>query len=859
VNFIAFSPNNNTLTSASEDQTVKTWIIATGQVVRSIATGGANSFVAYNPTGDSLAVVTYRGGSSQDNELSIWAAPTGVKQRSYSYQGYWSSVAITPDWRYLAVFAGQKISIGELQTGQFNRTEDVNGYEFSLMFSPDGRTLGITGTDTLSLWSFLDATGIQTLPNNSLAFSTGLSVNQDNQHIAWGSGNRIYVWDRTSLKPPTVLQGNEDWINEVAFSPDGRLLASSTNSTVKLWSTSNWAWMGDLSLPQPDNIEQGWNGSQSVAFSPDGKLIATAEQKVTRPNNSYKVTLGIRIWEVASRRLVRFFQIPDLPSSVMNHRRRFFGIPNWVRSLAFSPDGKYLAADNGRSNLLVWDLRTRRMRTFGGNESEINSVAFSPNSKRIVTANFDSTVKIWDVPTGRLLRTLAGHQDRVATVKFSPNGQAIVSGSADRTLRLWDANTGRLMSTLADHESAVTSVGFSTDGQVLFSTSIDGKVDLWSVSDQSLRATMAAGADNSWVCFSPEGFYAGNDAEKYLAWRVGNEIYQGEYRVQFAQPRALSAKLNGLTPTTSTLSVTPPTDRSGDVRAQSPSGSIGKAPLYEHSYALLLGNSDYLNNEVWKDLPGVRVDLREVKQALEAQGFSVVSFDDQGKPRLGKEAIDLTRDRFYYQVEQFISTFGQDEDNRLLIYFAGHGYTALLRDKRKMGYLMMQDAPVLPSVSEALENPLSNQQIGALHRSSINMDEIETWAKNIKARHALFVFDSCFAGSVLFRGVDAPPPDYVTELVAEPVREFLTAGNELQVVPDDSIFRKAFVRGIQGAADAADRDHPKDGYVLASELYAYILKEVTYFSDRKQTPVFGKIFKQELAKGDFVFIYNRRP
>jgi formylglycine-generating enzyme required for sulfatase activity len=291
------------------------------------------------------------------------------------------------------------------------------------------------------------------------------------------------------------------------------------------------------------------------------------------------------------------------------------------------------------------------------------------------------------------------------------------------------------------------------------------------------------------------------------------------------------------------------TDRGGDVRVRERDGGTRTVELYKHSYALLIGNSDYTT---WRDLPGVRNDMNDVKAALKRQGFSVVKFDGKGDPVFDEPALNLTRGEFMRQVELFIDQYGQDTFNRLLIYYAGHGYTALLSDYRKMGYLVMRDAPQMPPVEDALEHPLSSERLTSFRRASVNMDEIETFAKNITSYHALFVFDSCFAGTVLFRDGEVGVPAYIGPEVIQPVRQFLTAGNELQRVPDDSNFRKAFVRGIEGAADTTDGDNPRDGYVLASELYAYIKKEVSKYSNL--TPVLGKIPKQELARGDFIFI-----
>jgi hypothetical protein len=552
--------------------------------------------------------------------------------------------------------------------------------------------------------------------------------------------------------------------------------------------------------------------------------------------DEYTETLGIRLWDVSTRRLLKYFKLPDYTSSSMVEEAADEydkGVPFWVRSIAFSPDGKTIASDNGSERVLLLNVATGRFRSLEGHTSQVNSVAFSADGKRLVSASFDKTVKVWNVATGRAVQTLRGHMNRVTTARFSPDGRVVISGGLDRTVRLWDAESGAPLSTLSNHEEAVTSAAVGPDGRTIFTTGLDGRVSLWSLPGRSLAATLVADSDGTWVCLSPDGFYKGNDAEKYLGWRVGNEMYPASaYREQFARPETLLASLNWTppkesptprptptpiasvrpTPTppitrptpTPTPPAQPPAERGVGIRVIFPSGQTHTVEVYKDSYALVIGNSEYSN---WTKLPGVYQDLNEVAGALTRQGFRVVSFDERGKPVFGSTVKNLTRAEFNRQVELFVNKYGQDEENRLLIYYAGHGYTALLPDGRKMGYLVMTDAPRMPPAEYALESGLNYQQLAAFRPASVNMDEVETFAKNITARHALFVFDSCFAGTVLFRDGDVGVPGYIGEEVTQPVREFLTAGNERQRVSDDSAFRKAFVHGIEGAADAEDRDH----------------------------------------------------
>lgn len=280
-------------------------------------------------------------------------------------------------------------------------------------------------------------------------------------------------------------------------------------------------------------------------------------------------------------------------------------------------------------------------------------------------------------------------------------------------------------------------------------------------------------------------------------------------------------------------------DRGGNVRLRV-SDERGNAQkdetlIYERSYALLIGNTQY-QDSAWNDLPDVDDDVAAVREVLEKQhGFKV------------EVALNLNRDALLRVIDQFISKYGQRYNSRLLIYYSGHGYTALLPDERRMGYLVMPDAPAMPDVEKALRTPPADEEFERFLPAAITMDEIETYARRITAKHVLFVFDSCFSGTVLYKDLSTSLPTLITTEELKPVRAYLTAGNETQRVPAFSKFRRKFVAGLMGEADTNG-----DGYILSSELGRWVSIEVEKDTGRAQTPVFGKsdIFR----RGEIVFV-----
>jgi hypothetical protein len=243
--------------------------------------------------------------------------------------------------------------------------------------------------------------------------------------------------------------------------------------------------------------------------------------------------------------------------------------------------------------------------------------------------------------------------------------------------------------------------------------------------------------------------------------------------------------------------------------------------LYTASYALVIGVSTYTGG--WPSLPGVKEDVRRVQAALETQGFQVTVVLDPDKNHL--------EDAF----EAFISAYGGHPEHRLLFYFAGHGHTVRPQyGGAPIGYLVPRDAP----------NP--HDDPNGFKRIALSMQRIEEYALTIDAKHVLFLFDSCFSGSLF--SLSRAIPAHINYKTAQPVRQFITSGDENEQVPDKSIFQQQFIAALQG-----DADRDGDGYITGTELGEFLQSQVVNYSKNAQHPQYGKIRHPGLDKGDFVF------
>jgi len=242
---------------------------------------------------------------------------------------------------------------------------------------------------------------------------------------------------------------------------------------------------------------------------------------------------------------------------------------------------------------------------------------------------------------------------------------------------------------------------------------------------------------------------------------------------------------------------------------------------YSGSYALLIGESRYVHR--WINLSSIPDELKKVDAILTVQGFQV------------ETALNLTSSQLRDRVDQFINDYGFDENNRLLFFYSGDGYSRKHFGNNK-GYIVPIDAP----------NPDFNMK-GFLQKA-VTMNQFMAWARRMEAKHALFLFDSCFSGTVFTARENMTLPRQISQAAARPVRQFITAGRADEKVPAKSTFTPAFVDALaEGWGDTN-----QDGYITGQELGLYLWNTVPQYTE--QTPQFGKIKDYQLAQGEFVFV-----
>ncbi len=272
-----------------------------------------------------------------------------------------------------------------------------------------------------------------------------LAFSPDGRLLASGSWDHtIKVWDVDTGKLLQTLQGHQDLVLSIAFSPNGLLLASgSADKTIKLW---------NINTGEPlQTLKEEGSWISSLAFSPDGQMLAAEGEHYS-----------IKLWDLSSGLLLE---------TLMGH-------DNVINSVKFSPDGLLIASGSADGSIKLWEVNSGHLlQTFIG--YEILSIAFSPNGLLLASGDAASQIKLWDIKSGKLKQTLKGHKNWVLSVIFSPDGHMLASGSHDHTIKLWNIPDGKLLETLTGHENDVNSIAFNPDGSLFASGSRDKTIKLW--------------------------------------------------------------------------------------------------------------------------------------------------------------------------------------------------------------------------------------------------------------------------------------------------------------------------------------------------------------------------------------------
>jgi WD40 repeat protein len=399
----------------------------------------------------------------------------------------------------VAVWDGVSPRASQLWTGHANGAKVV-------AFRGDGKILAVAfGSGSVNLWDVTTGHLLATLesPGHDPSEAASLSFSPDGTMLASAGSlaSAVTVWDVASRKTLTTLDGPESGVHAIAFSHDGRWLASTGGDrVVRLWETQHW---------RP--VRQPNGGLGCLAFSPDDRLLATCgrdraglwdvgepeliaslqqhgEQVGTvlfSPEGAYLASASygrdVAVWDVRARKPVGIYQVPPEPGNEF----AFGTHGKELRVFAFSPDGTILATGGAgksfgeggrRGDLVLWDFaRSGKATPLEGHRSRLAAVAFSPDGRQLAAADSGEAL-LWDLRTGSV-RPLRQEKNALC-LAFNPKGTKLAVGDGDDVM-LWDLTSNHSPVVLHGHTFPVRAILFSPDGKTLVSGTFDGTVRFW--------------------------------------------------------------------------------------------------------------------------------------------------------------------------------------------------------------------------------------------------------------------------------------------------------------------------------------------------------------------------------------------
>lgn len=498
-----FAPDGKTLATGAVDQTVRIWDVETGELLVTFEPDDPETEeleghatwlrdVTFSPDGQSIVSADESGYVlrwSVEDEALAQVISEGELEHVYDS-------VFSPDGTTLVTGAFvNHVAVWDVETGELRLT--LRGHTASVLgvdFSPDGKTVITASQDkTLRLWDVETGAEIHRFVGHSDRVYDVAFLPDGDQFVSSSYDSTLRLWDIETDQMLRRLAGHEQTIYQVTFNADGTLLASgSRDQTVRLWDVATGEELRVFGPDDPDTeaIEGHDDRVISVAFSPDGRHILSGAL------DSY-----LLLWDAETGELLQVME-PDDPETeiVEGHEKTPEGSTDskFVWYVTFSADGRYAYSSAFDKTIIKWDLETGEVvRQYTGHTEGVLGVTLLSDGKHFLTHSWDKTIILWDDATGEIIRRYEGHDNWIWSVALSPDEKTFVSASADNTLILWDLEAGQPIRYFLGHEDAVLSVDFSVDGQYIVSSGRDKRVSLWNI--ETAEWLRDYGGHTNWV------------------------------------------------------------------------------------------------------------------------------------------------------------------------------------------------------------------------------------------------------------------------------------------------------------------------------------------------------------------------
>ncbi len=486
---VAFSPDGSRLAIATTAKVIEIRETKTGNVLHTIGPFKSSCVsVSFAPDGQRIA------GAAQSGWATVWNAETGEKLFSVeAHPGGARRAVFSPDGLMLATCGwDETAAVWNVADGTLRYRTPPQGLAVSdVKFSPEGKLL-LTATGsykewqkpgTIKIWKAEDGTSYGQISGHGAEIK-GIAFDAGGNFISYGS-NGAKVWARMTRKLVRSI-GAGTTMTAAELSPDGNdLIAGDRSGRMVVYDVNS------------GSVKQAFAGHQalvySVAATPDGTALASSSK-----DGTVKLWPGSRI-----AGLVPLAQVVDDPQQ--------------SRTIAYSPDGKWLAVGGQRNTITLRDASTfNEVRTLTGHNGMLFRLVFTPDSKSLLSSSSDGTVRLWNVANGRETANWTIHKEKRAHVRgldVSPDGKQIATSNDNGECRVWDLETREELYHLPNQSQPLTGLAFSPDGQLLATCSGDwqnwetpGKIKLWNAqTGEAVRTLEGHAGEIKGLLFNRDG------------------------------------------------------------------------------------------------------------------------------------------------------------------------------------------------------------------------------------------------------------------------------------------------------------------------------------------------------------------
>ncbi|MCB0094108.1 MAG: NACHT domain-containing protein [Caldilineaceae bacterium] len=488
----AISPDGRLFASGAESGAITIWQLRDYQPIMILEGHTSNvSKLAFSPDGRRLA------SSSIDATIGLWDCASGqLIWRIEGRQPLVYCVAFSPDGRWLVSGgAGSYVHLWDPDTAALvcQLAVEPDSVTRSVAFHPAGTMIGAANLNGyIFLWNIAHLTqaagdpaqAATEIPRYTISTAEAdrffaLSFSRDGTRFACGTNEGVIrVWDTQTRQLLHTLRGHEAVVRSVEFSPDGSTLVSASfDNTVRVW---------DVAREQCDAISAHERAVWSASLSPDGQtLVSSGGDSI------------IRIWQLHPSRRIEMIKM-------------LYGYRCIISDAAFSPVDPLLAVGDSVGTIRLWDIgqeQPNHIHTLQAHDL-VETLAFSPNGRYLASAGgiYNHAIQLWDITTKQCLARLQGHTQRVRTLTFAPDGTHLASAGEDATIRLWNVRNPsdcRCDNVLQEHQNTVYNLTFNANGALFASSSEDQTIRIWeTVTGRELQRLVGLGG-NEMLAFSP--------------------------------------------------------------------------------------------------------------------------------------------------------------------------------------------------------------------------------------------------------------------------------------------------------------------------------------------------------------------